>query len=798
MIEEHLGAGGMGDVYRAHDLALGRTVALKVLHADSSDDAESGHRARLVREARAGARLQHPGIATFYEAGDAGDRGESATVSFIAMEFVPGETLREQLRDGPLEPALAVGIAQTLLEALAHAHAAGLLHRDIKPENIMLRPDGSAKLLDFGLALPVAPEGDAATLQQTVLTMAGYVVGTPGYVAPEQVQGERADPSSDLFAVGAVLFEMLTGTPAFPGNSSADRMVAARAGSDILRGAPNVSSALVPVLERALAADRNRRYRSAAEFLRDLRAVDVGAAATPLERSIAVLDFANLSGDPDQDWIGAGLVESLVGELATLPGVRVTPGPRLQQAKSELGTATPDPFRLGQHLMCRWVISGGVQRLGPRLRATVQLLDIPTEQLVHATKVDGAFDDLFDLQDRIGRAAREWVVRAGSPPGGAPIESASSDELFLTTPPASVRGAERLKAYEASARARQLFHRMEKGAFDHARALFEEAIRADPSFAPPYAGLASVHALRFTFRTDPAELDSATSYARRAIALDPRLAEPHVWLGYALLRQYRFDEGIAETRRVIELDRRHPYGPYFGACGFLAQGRAEESLPLFQQALALEPGFPFAWVGLGWAHLQAGRPGEAIWCFEQSLALESKPIRYGTTPGARAFIAEADRRTGRLSEARAGAMAGLENIDRTDHMYRDTFRAMALATLGRTALDQDDPAGARAAFTQLEAHIRGRDRTLGGGQFLTQALAGLAASGGGAGDEPYGEATALFLRRGPFDFNWMWGCMDVDTLPLLARAARALGREEEARSHEARLAGLGKSAGTAA
>jgi tetratricopeptide (TPR) repeat protein len=300
-------------------------------------------------------------------------------------------------------------------------------------------------------------------------------------------------------------------------------------------------------------------------------------------------------------------------------------------------------------------------------------------------------------------------------------------------------------------------------------------------------GLASIHAMRFTFRTDPAELEAAAGFARRAIELRPTLGEPHIWLCYALSRQWRLDEALVEARRAMELEPRHPYAPYFGGCALLVARRLPEAVSMLQRSVELDPAFGFSWLALGWAHLEAGRSDEATWCFEHSRRIEgSAGARTGPTAGAVAYVGETLRRLGRPAEARAAAIEALADVERTDHMYRDTFRAFALVTLGRTALDQADTAGARAAFTQLVAHLEGRSRTLGGGQFHAQALAGLAAAG--AGDAHLDDALRRFASRGEFDWSWMWGATDCDTLPLLAQASRALDRGALAERCEAQLA----------
>ncbi len=800
LIEQRLGAGGMGEVYRALDLALGRPVALKLLRYDATlTDAQSAlRRDRLVREARASARLQHPAIATFFEAGE--DEGQV----FLALEYVAGETLRQRIARGPLPVAEAILIASALLEALTHAHAAGLVHRDIKPENVMLPEGGGVKLLDFGLARPFEVDASAVTRVESLVTEDGIVLGTPGYLAPEQARGERADPASDVFAVGIVLYEMLAGRPAFSGGTARERLEAVRKGVAVPALPPEIPDLLVQIVARAMEREPGARFQGAGAFLRELRLLRDEIPAAPLSHdpaaTLAVFDFLNQSRDSDADWIGGALGENLNSDLANLAGVALLPRAKVARARAEVrltGAEMSDPDQetraVAQRLGCRWSLAGAFERRGDRLSVRVRVAEVATEDVVHAEVAEAPVSDLFDLQEKLTAGIRRALEACLHPRGPR-----SEMTTFARWGGRAREEAERprLAAFEAHARGRQLWLRLEKGAFDEARLRFEEAIRVDPTYAPPFAGLASIHAMRFTFRTDPAELDSAMGYARRAIELDPRLGEPHVWLCYALARTWRMEEALEESRRVMELEPSNGQGPYFGGCALLVLRRLDEAVQWLQKTVVIEPSFGFSLLALGWAHLESGRPEEAIWCLEQARIYETHPLRTGPTTGVAAYLGEARRRQGRLDEARALAMEGLAAVERTDHMYRDTFRAFALATLGRTALDQGDLESARAAFSQLCAHVEGRSRTLGGGHYLTQALAGRAAAG--EGEAHYERAKSLFDQRGEYDWSWMWGSNDVDSLPLLARAAHALGRTEEASSFDLKFAHASRNANRSA
>jgi TolB-like protein/tetratricopeptide (TPR) repeat protein len=740
-VERRLGAGGMATVFLARDLALGRPAALKVV----TGDVDPSLRTRLLKEAEAGARLQHPAIATFYESGEADD------VAFIAMEYVEGETVRERLARGtiPIDAVIAAGAV--LLEALHHAHLAGLLHRDIKPENVMLTAGGAPKLLDFGLARATSLDG----VTDSNLTMGG-IAGTVGYMSPEQLGGHPLDARSDLFAVGALLYEMIAGRPAFPGVTIAERITA------ILNRDPDplpshaVPPALSAILRRALARNRDSRFPSAAAFLSEWRGLSDGSMVeSALPQTLAVLDLRNVSGRSDDEWIGSGVAESLAADLTRVPGLTVVAREKVLGAlrAAASGQSTADALQVAGTLGCRWVLAGGFQRLGPAIRITTALSDVATGQVLSAEKLDGATEEIFEMQDRLSRA----VI--------------SSLNLQLPTPAPAASGPPDVLAFEYYARGRRLWQRLEKGTFDQARELYERAIALHPNYAPALSGLAALHAMRFTFTTDPGELEQASAYAQRAIASNPRLGDPHIWLGYALMRQGRMDEALQAELTAAALEPDSVYALYFAGCVEQFRHRSAAALPYFQRAVGMES-HGFAWLGLGWVHCALGNLAEALWCGERAVALEQPPA-FAPTVGAGSLPAECLRLLGRLEESRATCTAAVEAVERSDHMYRDTFRVVALCCLGRIALQQADRPAARAAFTQAVSHLTGRPRTLGGGFLMVQALAGLAIT-----DSPghLDEADGLFERRDRYNFAMAWGAAPEFALVDLARAAMALGR----------------------
>ena len=747
-------------VYRARDLALGRLAALKVLpHGFTATQ-----RQRLIQEAEASSHLQHPGIATFFES------GESHGTTFIAMELVEGETLRQRLSRGPATVSEAVAWATSVLEALSHAHAAGILHRDLKPENIMITAPQSAKLLDFGLAKHLLIEDT-----QTAITAdtAGVIAGTIGYMSPEQIRNEVLDRRSDVFQVGAVLYETLTGRPAFPGSTAVQRLSAVLTRDPDPIEARDVPPSLTAIVMRALAREPIRRYPSAAAFLTELCNFTAGEWAGDLPDAIVILDFADHTENPQHAWIATGITDALTADLRRVKTLAVLPRdkvPRVRAALDADASTESLAIQVGLRLGCRWALTGAYQTVGEALRVIVYLVETATERTLLTEKVDGTLSELFDLQDRLSATV---------------LAAMNLDPHRRTASPRRPT----LSAYELYIRGRRLFLRLEKGSMDQARQMYEEAVQLEPNYALALSGLASFHAMQYTFATDSKTLLLAESYARRAIQNDASLADAHNWLGYALWRLGSDREAHTEWLRAIALEPSWFFPYYFaGSIGHLV-GAADNGLGHLQRAVELEPHLSFPVWGLACLHTQLGNYPEALWCFERTRTVDRAAGDASHWAGFGGFHGECLRRNGRLDEARRVCVEALEEVEKSDHMYRDSNRVMCLVTLGRIALQQGDLTAARAAYGQAIAHVHGRQRTLAGGWLVTEALAGLAVAG--EGPFKFDEAIQLYEQRDRFDFSWLWFCADDVTLLDLARAAWALGRKDEARRFRQKAASKG-------
>lgn len=764
---EWLGAGGMGEVFRARDLALGRAAALKLLPQRFTPELQL----RLRREAEASARLQHPAIATFYESGV--DRGET----FIAMEYVEGHTLRARLADGalPLEEALA--ITRCMLEALEHAHAAGILHCDVKPENVMTTGAGSAKLLDFGLARHLRAPAVLGFTNSAAFDVqsSGALAGTIGYMSPEQVRGESLDARTDVFQVGAVLFEMLAGRPAFVGDSPGERLDA------VLNKEPDFSVLtyrqlpvnLREVLARSLARDQSRRYGSAAAFIRDLEDLVSGHVVTALPKLIAVMDFENLTTDRELDWIGSDTAARIAAELASVSGVtvvlreKVVRGVQLLKVRDGRNAAAD----VGLHLGCNWVVSGTVEGSHAAPRLTMRLTDVATERVATTKCVDLIVDQLFATQEKLAAA----VAHA----------------MGCRPPTTATRRAHSIEAHESFARARPLLDQLNKASVEQALALLERAATIDPGYAPALARLAWAYGFRSIATTNRTDVDKALEYADRALLVDPLNAEAHTWRGYALLRASEYDEAARACLRASELAPADAAAPYFAGSALLFGERAAEALPWLQRSLDLERKVGMGWLALGAAHLSLQQLLEARYSFTRAQDMEHSTVRFPTA-GAAAYTAEVLRLEGQLDDARRCALEGVESAERSDHAYRDFFRAHALVVLGRTAIDQNDFPAARAAFHQVLAQARGRPRTRSCGHLVVQALTGMARA-----DHCVNfitEAQRVFDARETYNFEPFFGALTEQTLFELAAASFALGNIEEARGFGARARAAGSRA----
>jgi eukaryotic-like serine/threonine-protein kinase len=562
-IARRLGEGGMGVVYAARDDRLARTVALKAMSSLGNDETA---RKRFWREARAAASVNHPNICQIYEIGE--DRGNL----FIAMELLEGEALAETLRRGPMSVSETLSIGLGMLAALSALHTRGIIHRDLKPSNVFITPHG-VKLLDFGLA---RLEIERSFMPTTELTVPGIVMGTPRYMAPEQVRGEVVDARSDLFAAAAILFEMLAGRPAFAGRNVVEILHSTLSEQPpALAGSPAVA-AVDRVIRRALAKQPAERPESAdamAEELRTVTNVDrdtTSNLARALTR-LVVLPFRVLRPDSETDFLAFSLPDAIATSLSGIGSLVV----RSSAVAARFGGDTPDLQALAAGADVDRVVMGTLLRSGDHLRAAVQLVEAPGGTLITSHTVELSLGDLFRLQDEIAKRVVDALSlplagAAGSPSRDAP-HNAQAYELYL-------RANELARTYDGLARARELY---------------ERCLELDPSFAPAWAQLGRCH--RVIGKYIEVEEDSearAEDALRHALAINPDLSIAHKF--YANLEA---DIGQAQGAlvRLLREAGRHGNDPelFAGlvhACRYC--GLYEQSIAAHAEARRLDPNVP--------------------------------------------------------------------------------------------------------------------------------------------------------------------------------------------------------------
>ena len=458
---EKIGEGGMGAVFKAEDRRLGRIVAIK--HVARGGDEQETARVRLLREARAASALNHPNIVVVHAIEEVGDD------AFLVMEYLEGETLAALIARGRLEPARVIAIGVEIADALACAHAAGLVHRDVKPANVIITRRGITKVLDFGVATQVAERSLSSTVESAI-------VGTAPYMSPEQLRGQAVDDRSDVFALGCVLYEVVTGRRAFPADDFATLVQQITTGDPTppRELTPGVPPGLEAIILRALAKDPSHRV-TAAEMAAALRARTDGDGAAPLPTSVAVLPFLDLSAERDQDFLCDGIAEEILTALTHVEGLRVAARSTSFQFKAK---GDVDARTAGTRLGVDAVLEGSVRKAGDRLRVTVQLVDVAGGHQRWSHRFDGVTADVFAIQDEIATTTARLLRGV----------------LSATTQNALRRPGTTPEAYEHFLRGRQFLRAHGTTSLALAQRSLERAISVDPSYAPAYATLAQVHA----------------------------------------------------------------------------------------------------------------------------------------------------------------------------------------------------------------------------------------------------------------------------------------------------------------
>jgi serine/threonine protein kinase/Tfp pilus assembly protein PilF len=575
-ILEKLGEGGMGVVYKAEDTKLKRDVAIKFLPPQIASQNEE--RERFKVEAQAAAALNHPNIATIHSIEETDDE------AFIVMEYIDGVELKEKITSGPFKLNKALEVITKIADGLKTAHNKGIIHRDIKSSNIMVTGDDQVKVMDFGLA---KLKGSG------LVTKVGTTMGTAAYMSPEQVSGEEVDKRTDIWALGIIFYELLTGELPFKADYDA-AWTYVILNKDPLKPSEldrKIPAQLDSIVMKMLEKDKDRRYSSIDEFLQDIKEVQSETVTdqSGKTKAIVVLPFNNISAEQESDYFSDGLTEELIMNLSRLKDMRVVSRTTSMQYKgTQKGIKD-----IGRELGVRYIIEGSVRKFQDKLRITAQLIDVQNDAQLWAETYKGNLADIFDIQEKVSKQIVDALMLKLTP-----MEKVVLEKRATLNP----------EAFDLYLRARDFLYRITRNSIQFAIQLFQKAIELDPRYAGAYAGLGESYALMYAyFESKDFWLDKAIDSSLKALTYDSSLSEAYAALALSYFYKKSIEEAFTAGNKAIELDPNSFIGYWILGRIYHSTDKDEEAIALFDKVIKLNPDFYSAYSDLRLCYERLGQ-----------------------------------------------------------------------------------------------------------------------------------------------------------------------------------------------